>query len=567
MGDDSEHSKRGESSLKRFNIWCWNDKENFFPPIRTFFLLGSFLFYILDVVLDLWVAGEHYIAARSDTDPYAEYYFQATLFFIVFPLLVVNFLSWALYTWGWMYRFTVVRRFWDKRAENFVFYETDPHTEQVKRAVLTKQFIVSRPLKKKWNSEKNQCLNSNNSNNHGASSAAGSFPLQNITPDSSHVPSGSRDSEHMIARQEDEDLSDDQINQEGHDEVDAGGSNETDGLTFYPLDFFSTREWVCVSIIHLFQIGYLFRVLRLLYKNYKRVDYYVFDRYRDLSFLRLMEAFLEAAPQSVLQLYIMIIRQEPRLIYQVITPISVGFSVISLALAVGNYISAEKDLCYYDPPPVFSDEKQQSRPLQRHYKRLSWCGYIVLIFWHLFMIIGRLFSLAFFASVYGRYVFLVFGLHYAMMVYFAYKQNTHVFVTKYDDYFGYLNPRNHLCSNLGIEFLIACFCTFFHFKLNDGSALESIVPFYTIILVENTICIFLWYIGRDWAIEIWYSEAALVMVFGTFLIGLGLLVLYYWHFQPQHQPPPENAPCPDVHHPTTMTASLSRRYRFYNRTI
>ena len=85
-------------------------------------------------------------------------------------------------------------------------------------------------------------------------------------------------------------------------------------------------------------------------------------------------------------------------------------------LAVGDYISAEKDIYYYDPPPT---TRCEDKPNQRHFKRLSWCGYFIIILWHLFMITGRLISLALFATVYGRYLFVVLGIHYAMMIHCA----------------------------------------------------------------------------------------------------------------------------------------------------
>lgn len=125
--------KRKKTAVQRFKIWFWDDTGNRFPPIRTFCLIWSFVLYAIDVILDLWVAGEHYIASRTDTDPYAKYYFQVTIFFIVFPLVAVNFLSWGLYTWGVMHRVKWVKGVLDKRAEDFVYYETGMETGKRER--------------------------------------------------------------------------------------------------------------------------------------------------------------------------------------------------------------------------------------------------------------------------------------------------------------------------------------------------------------------------------------------------------------------------------------------------
>ena len=78
--------------------YCWDDTHNKFPPIRSLSLLGTFLFYLLDVGLDSYLAYEHYRAQQDGTDPYAGYYFHATLIFIIAPLIIINFFSWALYT-------------------------------------------------------------------------------------------------------------------------------------------------------------------------------------------------------------------------------------------------------------------------------------------------------------------------------------------------------------------------------------------------------------------------------------------------------------------------------------
>ncbi len=524
-------------------FYCWDDSGNKFPPIRIFFLIGSFVFYIADVGLDMWVAYEHYLSAQNG-DEASNYYFQATLFFIIVPILMINFLSWGLYAWGWMtFRIRKFKNYCSVHAiPMHTFHLINwPWYHRSKSVKKNNNDIELREMESTQREGTNEDYTRNVSVDGGPSSPQHSYP---------------------------------QLMYKRHSRKDSQSTpilEDTDtGLEFYPLDFLFTSEFVAVTIIHILQLGYVFRVFRLLYR--RKQDKYSFDRYRDLSFLRLMEAFLESAPQFVLQLYIVTVKTETRLLYNVITPLSLIVSVCSLALAVGDYISAAKDLSYYDPPPT-----HERKP------RLSWTGYFVIIFWHLFMISGRGITLALFTSIYGRYLFLLIGIHYFAMVYWMYWQSSDVFISSSEEYYlshsnrnrhgsgarrknqpidrrslrSCLDPRNSLCRNYGIEFIIAAFNLFFHFKIKEGSSMQTLVPFYVITFVENTLMISLWYFSLDFELKPWYSEAAIVVVFVTFALGVLLVVVYYTWFQPSNQTAVQREP--DLEHPT-MTCTLNRLY-------
>ena len=331
-------------------------------------------------------------------------------------------------------------------------------------------------------------------------------------------------------------------------------------VEFYPLDLLGFDEYILVTLLHILLLGFIFRVVRLIYK--RKQDKYSFDRYRDVSFLRLIESFLEAAPQLVLQLYIVIVHDESRLSYQIITPISIIMSVCSLALSVADYISAVKDLYYYDPPP-----HRERKP------RLTWCGYFLVIFWHLCMIVGRGLTFALFASIFGGYLLLIVGVHYVAMVYWMYWQQASVLIHSSEDYDARskgvfsrvqprsirscLDPRNHICTNYGVEFVAAAFNIFFHFKIKEGGSVETLVPFYLLSFVENTIMIFLWYFSRDFGVHLWYPIPAIVTVFVSFGLGMVFLIAYYYWFQPHKRSSLE--PDPDLDHPT-MTSTWSRMF-------
>ena len=443
--------------------YCCDDSNNKFPPVRTATLLISLLFYILDVGSDIYVACEHYTALQSDPDPNAGHYFTfiATVLLIVAPNITINLLSWILYTLEYK----------------------KPHKQtrnQVRTVNRKLSFVESR-------------MPSTN---------------QFLGPATTHMST----LESGV----------------GVDEVDAGSlmpsnTDKVDGhLEFLPIDSLSKCKYIFISFIHLLMLGHIFRIFRLLYK--RKQGHYSFERYRDISVLRLMEASLESAPQLLLQFYIIVVTGETWLPWQIIvTSVSIGLSTISLALAVADYTSAVKDLNYYDPPPEH-DRKS----------RLSWKAYFLIIFWHLFMIIGRAIAFILFASVHGFYLFIVIGVHYAAMVYWMYWQQANVFNRDFKKNLGLreLICKKHICGNYGIEFLVAALNIFFYFKLNRGSSIKTLVPFYLLVFVENTLLILLWYVGRDFDVYIGYEIPLLVAVFVTFLLGLICLITYYKCLQP-----------------------------------
>ena len=565
--------------LKSAYVFCWNDKNNHFPPIRIFFLLGACLFIVIDIALDIWVAYEHYVADRDGTDEYARYYLHSTLFFIIVPQIVINLISWLLYTWGFIvFNSKRIRKYYCRQLEElkYVEYEGDRRKDSLH---INDKCVISWP----WYSESKQRRRMKSVCDRSVASASTS-PTNSSPPVSFDSPQG-QDS--LISspgpaspdyQQETTFSGGDLWDKRSTTKVKVYRHKRTESETpileetdthveFYPLDLFDIYEYILVTLLHILLLGFIFRVVRLVYK--RKDDEYSFDRYRDVSFLRLMESFLEAAPQLVLQLYIVIVREERRLSYNIITPISIIVSVCSLALSVADYISAVKDLYYYDPPPG-----RERKP------RLTWTGYFLVIFWHLCMIVGRGITFALFASIFGGYLFLVVGIHYVAMVYWMYWQQANVLIHSSEDYDARsrngrrasatdndtsgrrslrscIDPRNHICGNYGIEFVVAAFNIFFHFKLKEGGSVETLVPFYVLSFVENVLMIFLWYFARDFSVYTWYAIPAVVTVFVSFALGLLFLSIYYYKFQPHKQSSLE--PDPYLNHPT-MTSTMSRMY-------
>ena len=465
-----QHSSQEEEDGDRdscCNCWlkryCWDDSNNKFPPVRTTTLLVSLLFYFIDVGSDIYVAYEHYTALQSDPDPSAGHYFNfiATVVLIVVPNIAVNLLSWILYTLGYM----------KSRRQR----RNDGQTVSVSNNREPSFAVARRP-----------------STDQSAATHASTLEMV-VGVDAGNLPSSNTDN------------------------IDSPFKLSPE------INSLDKRQYLFVSLIHFCMLGHFFQVFRLLYK--RKQDYYSFDRYRDVSVLRLMEASLESAPQLLLQFYIIVVTGETWLPCQIIvTSVSIGFSTVSLALAVADYTSAVKDLNYYDPPPG-----HDCKP------RLTWSGYFLIIFWHLFMIVGRAVAFVLFASVHGFYLFIVIGVHYAAMVYWMYWQQANVFDRKYDENLSLTKfvCKKHICGNYGIEFLAAALNIFFYFKLNTGSSIRTLVPFYLLVFFENMLLILLWFVGRDdFDVYIGYEIPLLVAVFVTFILGLICLSTYYKFCQP-----------------------------------
>lgn len=545
-----EGGRRGDDGIEPLqssdcweSCWCWDDRNNRFPPHRRFFLFISFLIYLLDVGLDAWVAVEYYIADQRRTDAYAKHYLTATLIFIVVPSVILNFISWALYTWGWLvYRNEKVKSFCRQRLQRLKYVEDGQISRDCECVPIRGVLVMN------WPKTDNKLAV------HRQMSSP--TPHRNHTDICLESPSWNGTSGHQRRSSSLPMLS----YSGGESEIEAGESEIDSGLEFYPLDLMDWSEYVAITILHLCLLGYLFRILRIIYVTTRTVkDNYSYDRYRDISFLRLVESFMESAPQLVLQLYLLVVHTEAVLWYRIVTPISIIFSIFSLALSVADYISASKDVNHYDPPPH-----------QKKRQRLSWPAYIVIILWHLLMIISRGVALSLFATVYGAYIFLVIGLHYMAMVYWMYWQQARVFKHAVDDsgnechsddgelsWKSLVFPCKKICNNYGIEFIVAAFNIFFHFKIRDGGSRYTLIPFYVLTLIENVLMIFLWYFGRDYSNPVWYAIPAIVTVFVAFFVGLVFLILYYQFGQPSQK----GTLTPDrpMDHPV-MTATLSRMY-------
>ena len=549
-----------------------------FPMYRQLFLLGAVLWYFVDVGLDLFVAGTYLEAYLSGRDAHALAYFIATVVFLAVPSALVQLLSWLLYFWSYHLcgnqgPARVFQRFCHAPHQSgdsvacVALACCDPGTCDADKLIVAapgRARPIHLPLRpvdtpagtthergpspvthpsgagNQTGTEQGSCHSHPRLSPHVVYASANKSTIseqiegqgdgQDVTVHDRppHLPSPSvqLDVKRGLARYLPHYS---QMLSETHSG--PGVLESTDGGTsFYPLDCLSRRGFVTVTMLHILQLAFPVRAVRLLW--FCTSDPFSYFRYRDISFLRLMEAFLESGPQAILQLYLMQVQDEPVLFYRVITPLSILSSFVALALAVADFASAGKDILAFipisprpEPSPVTSKDLSHNR--------MSWAVYFLVIIWHLASISARGLALSFFAAEYNGYVLVILALHYVVMVCWSmYHQTGQVYQLAAGDE-GIQARICGVCRRYLIEFIAAGFNLFFYFNIYDSDnapdnraqLLKHVTAYHILVFVENTVMTLLWFAVVD--LGLWYSYPGLAAVFVLYGAGVGFMGFYY----------------------------------------
>ncbi|XP_049610051.1 XK-related protein 6 [Syngnathus scovelli] len=313
----------------------------------------------------------------------------------------------------------------------------------------------------------------------------------------------------------------------------GGGLGEVEGLTkrgavalgcHYPAGkdrLQLATIWLWQATIHILQLGQVWRYIRTLYlglmsrrqKEHQRRWYWaMMFEYADVNMLRLLETFLESAPQLVLQLCIMI--QENRA--ETLQCISSLASLLSLAWVLASYHKLLRD----------------SRDDQRS---MSYRGALLHLFWRLFTISSRVLSLALFASLFHIYFGIFVVVHWSAMAFWVVHGGTDFCMSKWEE----------VLFNMVVG-IVYIFCWF---NVKGGQTRHRMITYYTVVLAENTILTGLWYAYRDPVLTDSYAIQALCSVYLTFAGGVLVMLLYYGFLHPATghlQPSPASSCCAEL---------------------
>ena len=224
--------------------------------------------------------------------------------------------------------------------------------------------------------------------------------------------------------------------------------------------------------------------------------------WRDVTLLRLFEGFLEAAPQMILQLYILTIQNEFIIERDWLTATSAVVSIISLSWAIVSY--------------------SQMLRICLNSKVLSVFGYCFQICYRLLMVASRVVVLVLFASAFRYYIFVFIFSHCAAMFGWLCCMDMITFSAN--------GERNEPFLEKIFTLIVSVIYLFCFLNIHPSTTKRQISIYYSVMFFESAVLMAVWFPYRTLHGVLMY--AAFGLVFGGFLLGMLFMLLYYKYFHP-----------------------------------
>ncbi|XP_028309047.1 XK-related protein 7 [Gouania willdenowi] len=263
--------------------------------------------------------------------------------------------------------------------------------------------------------------------------------------------------------------------------------------------------WVFQSVLHVLQLGQVWRYVHALYLGAqsrmhgagprRHFHWRLMFESADITMLRLLEAFLKSAPQLVLQLSIMIHGNG----VLPLQGLSASASLVSLAWMIASY------------QKVLRDSRDDKLPM-------SYKAVIAQMLWHFFTIGARTVAFALFASVFQLYFGIFIVSHWCLMTFWIIQGETDFCMSKWEE----------IIYNMVVG-IIYIFCWF---NVKEGPSRFRMGVYYCVTLGENVALTAAWYAYRGPHTS---DSAALVvvcLVACSFALGTFFMLLYYCWLHP-----------------------------------
>ncbi|KYM77217.1 XK-related protein 6 [Atta colombica] len=251
--------------------------------------------------------------------------------------------------------------------------------------------------------------------------------------------------------------------------------------------------------------------------NEKRYYLRMLKEDQDVALLRVFECFLEAAPQQILQLTLMLKHYHNEINFEFVHQVaSIVSSLASMGWAMASY-------------------HRSIRLAQQNKLNIGVVGTVLQFLWHFSITVARILSLSVIASVWPLYTIIGCLIHWVIMTIWilinshgilefcrAYGRPPHMLPTFkeriYSSFFAIV---------IGIVYI------FIYLNTIDCNTFWKHLCFYVLCFAENITSSLLWrYTCPPEVREAWYFNVFFIICIVSFLLGIIAMIVYYTRFHP-----------------------------------
>lgn len=238
---------------------------------------------------------------------------------------------------------------------------------------------------------------------------------------------------------------------------------------------------------------------------------------QDVALLRVFECFLEAAPQQILQVTILLRDDDGKFSFKLLHQVgSVCSSLVSMGWAMASY-------------------HRNIRLAQRDKPNIGIIGTILQFLWHFCVTVSRILSVSVVASVWPLYTGLGCILHWIVM--------TTWLVAKPYGVTEFCRNRSH-APHIPLSFreragstlfalVLGIIYIFTYLNPTEGRTFLRHLFYYVLCLLENVAASMLWAFASSTLVKArWYFKLLVALCTVPFLFGIAAMILYYMFFHP-----------------------------------